>query len=314
MTIDVPFVLFAAARAISYAAAFLIIGATVFRFAVTRTLEGTDGLQGADSFVDDVRSSAGRLAVGAAAVLLLACGVRIYFQARSLLDPSDPVTGEFIGTVIGKSTWGLGWLTQVAAAGLATSAFLLTIIVPRAGWWAAILGTTAVALAAPLTGHGVSAAAGRFGFLLDAIHVLGGGAWLGTLAVVLVAGFQTVRSLAPDRQADAVAILVRTFSPVGLVGAGTAVLAGVIMAYRYVGSFGALISSGYGRTLLLKAAVLAGVAGLGAYNWRVVLPRLGSPASAKEVARNARIELALGVVLLAVTAVMVALPMPGEEH
>jgi putative copper export protein len=65
--------------------------------------------------------------------------------------------------------------------------------------------------------------------------------------------------------------------------------------------------------LLLKVALLAGVAGIGRYNWRVVLPRLRKDGDPSRVRRTARVELALGALLLAVTAALVALPAPGEQ-
>ena len=57
-------------------------------------------------------------------------------------------------------------------------------------------------------------------------------------------------------------------------------------------------------------ALLAGVAALGFYNWRRVLPTLGDDAATHRLRRSARVELGLGLVVLLVTAVLVALPTP----
>jgi putative copper export protein len=63
----------------------------------------------------------------------------------------------------------------------------------------------------------------------------------------------------------------------------------------------------------VKLCCLGGVAALGAYNWRVVQPKLEAGAGDDLLRRSAWTELALGAVLLIVTAVLVALPAPGME-
>jgi putative copper export protein len=106
---------------------------------------------------------------------------------------------------------------------------------------------------------------------------------------------------------------VRVFSPIALTGASLAIAAGGLLAFRYLeGSFTALWTSGYGRTLLVKLGVLALVMGMGALNWRVLSPQLGRPDGARALRRSSVLELALGTVLLGVTAALVATGMPGE--
>ena len=79
------------------------------------------------------------------------------------------------------------------------------------------------------------------------------------------------------------------------------------------GSLGNLWTSNWGRTLLLKLALLAGVASFGAWNWRVMKPALGSADAARRLTRSALSELAIATLLLIVTAVLVATALPGEE-
>ncbi|MGE3616841.1 MAG: CopD family protein, partial [Gemmatimonadales bacterium] len=150
-------------------------------------------------------------------------------------------------------------------------------------------------------------AAGRLGYPGTALHLAAAAAWLGTLGVLWYATL----GRATDRNAHPA--VVGAFSPLGL-GAGlTAMAAGGIVAWRYVGSIEALTGSLYGRTLILKVAVLGVVALTGAVNWRVILPRLrrGEPAP---IGRTAAVELLVGLVLLAVTAVLVSLAAPGEHE
>ncbi len=62
----------------------------------------------------------------------------------------------------------------------------------------------------------------------------------------------------------------------------------------------------------MKLAILGGVAALGAYNWRIATPRLRVSGDVQGIRRSALIELALAAALVAVTAVLVATPLPGE--
>ena len=107
--------------------------------------------------------------------------------------------------------------------------------------------------------------------------------------------------------------LVHAFHPVALTGAGVTVLAGTVLSLRYLrGDFAAIVTSEWGRTLLIKLALLGGVAGLGAWNSRVMRARLGSDESTLQMRKSAVIELVVATLLLGATAALVALPLPGE--
>ena len=59
-----------------------------------------------------------------------------------------------------------------------------------------------------------------------------------------------------------------------------------------------------------RSLLLAGVAALGWYNWKRVLPALDADGGSQRLRRSARAELGLGLVVLLVTAILVALPTP----
>jgi putative copper export protein len=63
-------------------------------------------------------------------------------------------------------------------------------------------------------------------------------------------------------------------------------------------------------TLLVKLGLLVGVMLAGAYNWRVVQRRLGPDDAAAQLRRSATVEVVLAVLVLLVTAVLVATPTP----
>ena len=109
-----------------------------------------------------------------------------------------------------------------------------------------------------------------------------------------------------------VARLVHAFHPTALAFAGLVVITGVLAGWLHVGFGSALWESTYGRTLLIKLAILSVVLGTGAYNWRRVKPALGDDIGVRRIRRSATVEIAVAVFVLVVTAVLVATPPPTE--
>ena len=110
----------------------------------------------------------------------------------------------------------------------------------------------------------------------------------------------------------AAAVLVTAFSPFALSCATLVAASGLALAWLHVGAVDALVASGYGRTLLVKLALVAVVAALGAWHWRRVRPALGEESSARRVRRTSAVELLVAALALVVTAVLVATPPPTD--
>ena len=108
-----------------------------------------------------------------------------------------------------------------------------------------------------------------------------------------------------------VAAAVNAYSPIALTSAAAAIGAGLLTGYNYVGTVSAAFGTDYGRMLLIKLGLVACVAALGAWNWRRVRPALGAAPGSGRLRRSATAELLLGTLLLAATAVLVALPAPA---
>jgi putative copper export protein len=243
-------------------------------------------------------------------LLLFAHLLRAYGQLESFLDPGEPLTRDTLGAVLLKTTWGRAWRMQVGAALLGLGMVLIGRGRQRDTAPVSWLGLAAFAVAAtaPLTGHAREHPWGAsLGIGLHTLHLLGGGTWLGTLAAALLT---VVRHAADVDDHQAVARLIAAFSPVALLGAGTAVGAGLLLGYGYIGTSASLVGSLYGRTLLVKTALLVATMGFGAWNWRRLRPRLGTAAASRTLRRSMSLELLLGFLLLGVTAVLVALPAP----
>jgi len=83
---------------------------------------------------------------------------------------------------------------------------------------------------------------------------------------------------------------------------------GVALAWGILGAVDALWTTTFGQVLLAKIAVVAAIAGLGAYNHKVLVPALidGGEQADQQFRRTVTVEAVLFGVVLALTAVLVA--------
>jgi copper transport protein len=251
--------------------------------------------------------------IGAIALALFAV-MRLWLQTRTLLEPEEPLSSEFVQAVL-ASNWGRGWKRQMAAA-LAGCVGFGFARKWNTGWGVAVLAALGTALTTGMTGHAATAEAGRAGWVVDAIHVGAGGIWLGGLAIILLAGLPACLTLPESDRRKAHRLLVGLFSSRALVVAPVTVVFGVWLAVEYLGWTWpiAMFGSRYGGALAVKIALVLVVGALGAYNWRIVQPRLEDPDGESRLRRSVTAELLFGLLVLGVTAVLVALPFaePGR--
>ena len=292
---------YAGARWLATAAVVTLVGVAVLPALLSRSLPDSP-------LLSTIRRRAAGLGLLAAVLLLLATCLRLWYQTRSFLEPGEPLTGEMLGLVLGSGPWGTGWKLQAAIA----LALVLAWATPGLRRMTGLhrLLVLGLAVVTPLAGHAVSAPEPGRALGLHALHLLGTGAWLGTLLALAWAAFPVVLAQPPESREARMGALLRTFSPVALTGAGVAAGTGGVLAWGLVGSPGALVASGYGRWLLVKLALVAIVVGIGYRNWRTLTPRLGTGA-AEPLARSARVELGVGALVLLATAILVALEAPG---
>jgi putative copper export protein len=194
---------------------------------------------------------------------------RLWAQWLTLGGSETGSFGELMGPMLFETFWGTALIAQVILAFVAAQAFAF---VPRRGAWRrATVATILLSLTPAFSGHAVAESRPVIGVIADSIHVLAAGAWLGTLIVLVAIAIP----LLGDKTARAAmhGLLVR-FSRVALFSAGALTLTGLYAAWVNVGSWHALWSTPYGAALLRKLWVVVVVAGLGALNWRVTVPRL----------------------------------------
>ena len=118
------------------------------------------------------------------------------------------------------------------------------------------------------------------------IHFAAAGIWLGGLAALLL-GLRGAPSAAK-------AASVRRFSAVALAALVVLATTGLARAVEQLSAWGELFSTGYGRAVLVKVLLLAGIVGLGALNRRRSVPMAAE--SLAPLRRTSSVEIALAAV------------------
>lgn len=301
---------YVAIRVLQFATLLVVIGALAFGFVVIGLLRRTET---DPEVVASMRTRAAVLGFWAAVALLVSAAVRLYAQSLAMHGRDEALELLFIAAMVARTLWGWSWLIQVAGALIAVIGFAVARRGRSSGWILAAIGGVALAITPALSGHAASTPElATPAVIADALHIIGAAGWLGSLLFVLAVGIPVAMRLGNDRRGPTVARLVSAFSPTALLFAGLAVLTGVFAAWLHIGFSSALWTSDYGRTLLIKLAILSVVLGTGAYNWLRVKPSLGGDAGATRIRRSAIVELSVGVLVVIVTAVLVATPPPMD--
>lgn len=200
------------------------------------------------------------------------------------------------------TTFGRVW---VARALLWVLALVVLVDLSRRGATAA--RSLAWRIGACAVGLGILRTNGMTGHALDLpgwgqavmlVHLLVVCLWIGGLAVLLLA-------LLPTRDRDVIAAVLPRFSKLAMFSVATLTAAGVLLAWRLIGSVDAVLTTAYGRTLSLKLGLFGVLllAGLVSKTW--VDRRLKTAAHTRTLALSVTAEMVLAVVVLGVAAFLV---------
>lgn len=197
--------------------------------------------------------------------------------------------------------------TAVVVGGIVVAVALLGHGAPaRSRAVAALVAATVAACAPALTGHTRAATPEALAIGADMLHLVAGSVWLGglvALALVLpdLAGRGTLAAEALAR-----------FSAFGAGILAALVLTGSLLAWRIVGSWSALVDSGYGQLLIVKLLATATAVAIAAWNRYSLLPGLQNAvrrrdrrAGARPLVRATTVEAAALVAVLLVTGLLV---------
>lgn len=248
------------------------------------------------------------------------------------------VLGTSPAAVLSPGTWfdGVTWApVQVAAVVLLAGIPAYLLSRRGAKRWAALLATFAV-VAPALTGHTRTTEPTWVMVLADAGHLLAAAFWAGGLVGLLLLiptlgagtelgadccappnapGTEGVR--VPLERAAALADVVVRFSRWALVSVAVLAASGITMGVLVTGSVEKLVTTTYGRMLLVKLGIVVAVVVLAAWNRFALVPqlrtRMGEVSRWQWLNRVLRYEAALLVAVMAVTGFL-ANSSPNHDH
>lgn len=229
----------------------------------------------------------------AAGAVLAVVGLVVFALAQK--SSSGVPLSELLPTPIGRAL--LERAAGIAVAGVAVIVGSASSARRRIAWDVAGVAAAAVLFVHAAAGHAAAGGAVWFKVPEHFVHTVAVGVWIGGLAAVLVG----VRGADPDERLTAV----RRFSTVAGVALVVVAGSGLGRAYQEVGSWSALVSTGYGRIVIGKVAGIGVLAALGALNrWRNVR-RAGAEPQALQ--RTAGAELTVSVAVLVGAALLASL-------
>jgi putative copper resistance protein D len=281
------------------------MGAALFQWLVaeptfhTTAIGGTAGVRAWRARLAAILWISLALAVVSGAAWLLALAARI--------DGQDPPAGV-AWVLLTETGFGHLWIARAALASLLFCA--LWFGKPLGGGTRsaqALTVVTATCLMGSLAGSGHAAgtpgALGDLHLVADILHLLAAAAWLGGLLplslLFAMALRQTDASLA-----SALPMATRRFSTLGLLSVGTLLATGLVNACMLAGSLPALADTDYGGLLLLKVALFAIIVAIASINRLKLMPHLPGTDATRRLDRNARVEVALGLVIIAIVSVL----------
>lgn len=304
-------------RWVGYVATALLVGGLAFALLIGGPALGTRRERAAAEL--DRRT--GRLTLAAAGAGLLASLVSLPLQISAAAGVSfaDALTGGYLGDVLSTRFGTVEALRALAFA------LLLGIVAlgPRLGrlrWPAAALPAAFLLAAPALSGHASTQDPTWLLLPLDVLHVAAMTLWLGGLAAMLLALPAATAAVEPEERSGVLSTALRRFSPLALACVLALAVSGTVQAIIEVGSFGALLDTGFGRAVVAKALILAVLAGLGYANRSRLMPAIERLAAAaqptgtpgRRLRSNLRLEVAGIAVALAAASMMAGYAPPSD--
>jgi copper transport protein len=154
------------------------------------------------------------------------------------------------------------------------------------------------------------ASRGTPALIADYVHLVAGALWVGGAIAIAVTAARTRALPRPAREALARESVLR-FSKLALPAVAVVGVAGVYLALRELPAPSALLSTGYGITLLVKSLVVVGALALGAFHRRFVVPRIANGAPVSSISNTLAVEVGLLLVVLALAATLSQTTPPG---
>jgi copper transport protein len=257
------------------------------------------------------RRRARRLVLLGGGLLVLGTLFAAVAQAAAAADvPLGQAFGQPLVDLLGRGRFAAIWWPRF---GIEVAAVLLVLLGGLDGMASesALAMLPAVLLTSSLTSHGAALSSGAgLGVAVDWLHVLGAATWVGGLAM-LVALVPLLARQPGESSSPLVPRTIARFSRLALVALVVVALSGALQAVIEVGSWGALLATTYGQLVLAKVILLLVMLGLAVANTR--RGRQPTTSGRGWLLRGARTELAVGLAVLAIAALLTGTPPTRTE-
>jgi copper resistance protein D len=302
-------------RAAHFAATIVAAGTVIFEFAVARAAFGMGG--GAlEEVAERLRKKWAWLVWVSLAIAVLSGAIWLTLLAAEIYGaPAEDVWRDGgVWTVAAETRFGqVSCLRGVAAILLAGLVGLSRRKHSLPGWLSVTLAILLLIGPAWIGHAGATPGwAGDFPLAADALHLLGAGAWLGgllPLAMLLAAAWQK----GPSWTA-VTATAVRRFSLLGVASVGALLASGLVNSWYEVGSLENLVTTSYGRLVLVKLGLFAAMVAIAAVNRFYLTPRLATAAMVRRLYQNCIAEAAFGFAAVAVVGFLGAMAPASHAH
>ena len=155
---------------------------------------------------------------------------------------------------------------------------------------------------------------------VDSAHLIAAGLWPGGLLPLTLLLIRASRSNNPLLLLAA-SLITRRFSAISLLVVSALAATGLTNSYFLVGSLPALVTTTYGRLLVMKLSLFSIMIGFGAYNFLRLRPQLAladeqnakRPNALRKLMRNVIAELCLGMIIVLIVGALGVTPPPRHR-
>lgn len=303
------------ARAVHLLATMLVVGTVFFDGVVLAPALAGRG----SAFPQSCKCSRGFLASGL--VLAILSGAA-WFALVALDIGGASSFGDMAWTLATETQFGIAWMLRLVLAAVIVASVGREPAGASSARRHLMLGASA-AFAGTLawSGHGAATpgTAGSLHTAADALHAIAAAVWLGGLVPLALFLGRAARIQSLDLSA---LMVVRRFSGLGIAAVVTLIGSGIVNTLFVIDRVELLWTTAYGRALLVKIILFAGMLILATYNRLALTPELArstdAPARRHAMHRlcvHSAIEIALGVAIILIVAWLgITQPAVTAEH
>ena len=215
-----------------------------------------------------------------------------------------------VWSVLTDTRFGLVWTARLGLA------ILLGVLMlwPAARLLQLAAATCLLGLIA-LIGHAgaTPGTAGQIHLASDIVHLLAAGAWVGALPALAMLLARAHHAGNPDWGGHAVAAA-RRFSLLGMISVSALLASGIVNSWNLLGGPRDLVTTDYGRLVLLKIGLFVAMVGIAATNRFHFTPQLPAAGALKALRRNSLTEAGLGLCALLFVGALGTLSPSGHAH